>query len=64
MKMKEKFDKYSRNIDKENIMLLIAVSSDPRYKLEYIESCYIKVYEVGKVKDLIGRIKGALTSIF
>lgn len=42
MKMKEKFDKYSRNIDKENIMLLIAVSSDPRYKLEYIESCLSK----------------------
>lgn len=64
IKMKEKFDKYWGNIDKVNMMLLIAVLLDPRYKLEYIEFCYAKVYEVGKVKGLIGRIMGALTTIF
>lgn len=64
IKMKEKFDKYWGNIDKVNMMVLIAVLLDPRYKLEYNEFCYAKVYEVGKVKGLIGRIMGAVTIMF
>ena len=36
MKMKDKFDKYWGNIDKMNMMLLVAVVLDPRYKLMYV----------------------------
>ncbi|XP_077228331.1 zinc finger BED domain-containing protein RICESLEEPER 1-like [Tasmannia lanceolata] len=44
LKMKEKFDKYWGNIDKINMMLLLAVVLDPRFKLKYIKFCYSKLY--------------------
>ncbi|XP_077249164.1 zinc finger BED domain-containing protein RICESLEEPER 2-like [Tasmannia lanceolata] len=48
-KMKGKFDKYWGNIDKINMMLLVAVVLDPRFKLKYIKFCYSKLYTSEKL---------------
>ncbi|XP_059629818.1 zinc finger BED domain-containing protein RICESLEEPER 2-like [Cornus florida] len=39
-KMKVKFDKYWGSIKKVNIMLVVAVVLDPRFKLNYVSYCY------------------------
>lgn len=43
VKIKEKFDKYWRNVDKINMMLLIAIFLDPRYKSRYVRLCYADI---------------------
>ena len=55
-KMKEKFDKYWGNIDKVNMMLLVAVVLDPRFKLKYVKYCYNSIYPSQKVNELVRRI--------
>uniref|UniRef100_A0A5B7B6B6 Zinc finger BED domain-containing protein RICESLEEPER 2-like n=1 Tax=Davidia involucrata TaxID=16924 RepID=A0A5B7B6B6_DAVIN len=64
MKMKEKFDKYWGNIDKINMMLLIAVVLDPRYKLRYVKFCYGKVYTLEKVNELIRRVRELMNRMY
>ncbi|GFZ00850.1 hypothetical protein Acr_14g0004850 [Actinidia rufa] len=49
-KMKEKFDKYWGNIDKVNMMLLVAVVLDPRFKLKYVKYCYNSIYPSQKAQ--------------
>ena len=44
MKMKEKFDKYWGNIDRMNMMLMIVIVLDPRYKLKHVRFCYGRIY--------------------
>ncbi|XP_077243150.1 zinc finger BED domain-containing protein RICESLEEPER 2-like isoform X2 [Tasmannia lanceolata] len=56
LKMKEKYDKYWGNIDRVNIMLLVAVVLDPRYKLKYLEFCYSKIHPTDNVMRLIERV--------
>ncbi|XP_077237332.1 zinc finger BED domain-containing protein RICESLEEPER 1-like [Tasmannia lanceolata] len=63
-KMKEKFDKYWGNIDKVNMMLLLAVVLDPRFKLKYVKFCYSKLYTSDKVSALTNRVGGALHRLF
>ncbi|GFZ13130.1 hypothetical protein Acr_23g0015150 [Actinidia rufa] len=55
-KMKEKFDKYWGNIDKVNMMLLVVVVLDPRFKLKYVKYCYNSIYPSQKVNELVRRI--------
>lgn len=56
LKMKEKFDKYWGNIDKVNMMLLIAILLDPRFKLRYARLWYADIYEFGKAEELVSRL--------
>ncbi|XP_077211612.1 zinc finger BED domain-containing protein RICESLEEPER 1-like isoform X1 [Tasmannia lanceolata] len=63
-KMKEKFDKYWGNIDKINMMLLLAVVLDPRFKLKYIKFCYSKLYASEKVSALTNRVYGVFQRLF
>lgn len=43
IKIKENFDKYWRNVDKINMMLLIAIFLDSRYKSRYVRLCYADI---------------------
>ncbi|XP_077217893.1 zinc finger BED domain-containing protein RICESLEEPER 2-like [Tasmannia lanceolata] len=59
-KMKEKYDKYWGKIERANIMVLVAVVLDPRYKLKYLEFCYSKIHAVDDVAWLIERVKDVM----
>ena len=63
-KMKEKFDKYWGNIEKVNMMLLVAVVLDPRYKLKYVEFCYGRIYHLEKVNELSTRIQEVMHRMY
>lgn len=43
-KMNEKFDKYC-HFDKLNMMLIVAIVLDPRFKMQYVEFCYCSYVE-------------------
>lgn len=62
-KYEKKFDKYWRNIDKVNMMLLIAILLDPWYNLRYVRLCYVDIYEFGKVEELVRRSIEEMKSI-
>ncbi|KAK9286316.1 hypothetical protein L1049_014706 [Liquidambar formosana] len=64
VKMKDKFDRYWGNIDKINMMLLVAVVLDPRYKMRYVKFGYSKVYPPTKVQELTQRVRDTMTRIF
>ncbi|XP_077222106.1 zinc finger BED domain-containing protein RICESLEEPER 2-like [Tasmannia lanceolata] len=64
MKMKEKFDKYWGDIEKVNIILLVEVVLDPRYKLEYVTFCYSRLYSCEKVNLLEKRVRDTLHRLF
>ena len=64
MKMKEKFDKYWGNIDKMNMMLVVAVVLDPRYKLKYVKYCYNLIYASDKVNDLVRRVRELMNRMY
>ncbi|XP_077217892.1 zinc finger BED domain-containing protein RICESLEEPER 2-like [Tasmannia lanceolata] len=59
-KMKEKYDKYWGKIERANIMVLVAVVLDPRYKLKYLEFCYSKIHAIDDVARLIERVKDVM----
>uniref|UniRef100_A0A803MM37 BED-type domain-containing protein n=1 Tax=Chenopodium quinoa TaxID=63459 RepID=A0A803MM37_CHEQI len=42
--MREKFDKYYGDLGKTNIMMLVAVVLDPRYKLRFLKYSFKKLY--------------------
>ncbi|KAK9273474.1 hypothetical protein L1049_018284 [Liquidambar formosana] len=64
IRMKLKFDKYWGDIDKVNLMVVIAVVLDPRCKLEYVNFCYSMVYQPIKVEALCKRVKETLDRLF
>ncbi|CAL5408167.1 unnamed protein product [Camellia sinensis] len=64
IKMKTKFDKYWGKIEKINMMLLIAVVLDPRYKLKYVRFCYFEVYQPVMVSELTQKVRETLNNIF
>ena len=63
-KMKEKFDKYWENIDKVNMMLLVAVVLDPRFKLKYVKYCYNSIYPSEKVNGLVRKITELMNRMY
>ncbi|XP_060210333.1 zinc finger BED domain-containing protein DAYSLEEPER-like [Lycium barbarum] len=50
--MKSKFDKYWGNFENMNMLLLVAVVLDPRYKMKYVNFTLSKAYG-----PLLGRLK-------
>ena len=64
MKMKDKFDKYWGSIEKINLMLLVAIVLDPRYKIKYVKWCYSRIYPSDKVNDLVRRLMEHITCMF
>jgi hypothetical protein len=54
--MKSKFDKYwcDENI---NYLLFVAIYLDPRYKLEYPDSCFGWMYGAEKAKTIVAKLE-------
>ncbi|XP_012858997.1 PREDICTED: zinc finger BED domain-containing protein RICESLEEPER 2-like [Erythranthe guttata] len=58
-----KFEKYW--LDKEpNLLLSVALVLDPRYKLKYLEFCYMKIYDNTLATKFTNRVKCELKNLF
>ncbi|KAJ8631852.1 hypothetical protein MRB53_025175 [Persea americana] len=66
VKMKLKFHKYWEPVEKMNMMLLIAIVLDPRYKLTYVSWCYEKHFklESSTVVELTEKIMDTLNTLY
>lgn len=66
IKMRLKFDKYWEPIDKMNMMLLVAVVLDPRYKLKYVKFCYGYYFKlrISHLIELTQKLRNALDGIY
>lgn len=63
VKMKLKFDKYWGNVEKQNMLLYVAVILDPRYKLKFVLLCLNKLYTEKEVDGMITRVKDCLSKL-
>ena len=52
--MRKKFDKYYGDFGKTNVMVLVAVALDPRYKMRFVKFSLRKIYPLDftKVEEL------------
>ncbi|KAK9286449.1 hypothetical protein L1049_014846 [Liquidambar formosana] len=62
--MKRKFEKYWGNFNNSNKLLYVAVVLDPRYKLKFVKFWLETCYEANKGKELLKKIKDALTCLY
>lgn len=62
--MKEKFDKYWGNLERTNILLLIAAVLDPRFKLKYVKFRCRKFYTSERVDGIINRIMEVMKKMY
>ncbi|XP_074374012.1 zinc finger BED domain-containing protein RICESLEEPER 1-like [Apium graveolens] len=63
VRMKLKFDKYWGNIEKQNMLLYVAVILDPRYKLKFVLMCLNKLYTEKEVDVMISCVKDCLSKL-
>ncbi|XP_059671033.1 zinc finger BED domain-containing protein RICESLEEPER 2-like [Cornus florida] len=63
-KMKIKFDKYWGSIEKVNMLVVLAVVLDPRYKLKFVEFCYSQLYSIEMVHNLSKKVMDTFNCIF
>lgn len=52
-RMKEKYDKYWKNIDNINFLLYVAVLLDPRKKMQYVEFTFAQIYVGEREKQIL-----------
>lgn len=63
-KIEEKFDRCLGSLEQNNLMLLIAVVLDPRYKLKFVEFCYSIIYPKEKVDEIVEKVKRTMGLLF
>ncbi|KAJ1421346.1 Ribonuclease H-like superfamily [Sesbania bispinosa] len=62
-KMKTKYDKYWGNPDKLNMLLLIALVLDPRYKMKFIQFLINQTFDSDDTSNLKNNVEACLTSL-
>lgn len=62
-KMRLKFDKYWGNVEKQNILLYVAVVLDPRYKLKFVICCLKKLYSEEDTNAIVESVKKCLSDL-
>lgn len=64
--MREKFDKYYGDLGKTNIMMLVAVVLDPRYKYKFVKFSLKKLFprDLIKVDDICDNLYNVLKKLF
>ncbi|KAG5553647.1 hypothetical protein RHGRI_011517 [Rhododendron griersonianum] len=63
-KMQAKFDKYWGKVEKINMLLMIAIVLDPRYKFRYVKFCLSEFYESTIVEGFITKVKAELKRMY
>ncbi|GAU27647.1 hypothetical protein TSUD_125930 [Trifolium subterraneum] len=64
LKMKMKYDKYWGNPDRLNVLLLIAMVLDPRWKMKLVEWLTTRIYGSAQAESLKTKIDSYLKSIY
>ncbi|VFQ63012.1 unnamed protein product [Cuscuta campestris] len=64
LKMLDKYDKYWGDVEKMNMLLYIAAVLDPRYKFDYVEFCFKKMYSQEVAKELLTKVKSTMDELF
>ncbi|KNA19039.1 hypothetical protein SOVF_065290 [Spinacia oleracea] len=64
--MREKFDKYYGDLSKTNVMMLVAVVLDPRYKFRFVKFSLRKLFplDYAKVDAMCDHLYGVLQRLF
>ncbi|WOL04456.1 zinc finger BED domain-containing protein RICESLEEPER 2-like [Canna indica] len=64
-KMREKFDKYYGSVERTNMMVLIAVVLDSRYKLRFLKYCCRRIcYDADRVEEMTQNVTRVLERLF
>lgn len=63
-KMKTKFDKYWGCVEKQNVLLYVAVILDPRYKMKFVILCLKKLYSLKEVDTITASVNCCLLKLF
>ncbi|KAF7124301.1 hypothetical protein RHSIM_Rhsim12G0168900 [Rhododendron simsii] len=63
-KMLTKFDKYWGKVEKINMLLMITIVLDPRYKFRYVKFCFSEFYESTIVERFITKVKAELKRMY
>ncbi|CAL5193913.1 unnamed protein product [Lathyrus oleraceus] len=61
--MQVKYNKYWES-SAINHLLFVAIYLDPRYKLDYIEFCFTRMYGVKMSEDMLKKLKNLITKLF
>ncbi|VFR02442.1 unnamed protein product, partial [Cuscuta campestris] len=64
LKMLDKYDKYWGDVEKMNMLLYIAAVLDPRYKFDYVEFCFKKMYSQEVAEALHEKVKSTMDELF
>ena len=63
-RMKDKFDKYWRNVEKMNMLLYVASVLDPTKKLEFVRFCFKKMYDPEQSLMMIHNVEKTIEELF
>nr|KAJ0210245.1 hypothetical protein LSAT_V11C400197010 [Lactuca sativa] len=65
-KMRKKFDKYYGDFGKTNVMVLVAVALDPRYKMRFAKFSLRKIYPLDfkKVEELYAKVFEVINQLY
>ncbi|KAL4566910.1 hypothetical protein LXL04_031036 [Taraxacum kok-saghyz] len=63
-KMKTKFDKYWGCVEKQNVLLYVAIVLDPRYKMRFVTLCLNKLYSSKEVETITTSMNSSLLKLF
>ncbi|WOK97678.1 hypothetical protein Cni_G06386 [Canna indica] len=64
-KMRDKFDKYYGSVERTNMMVLIAVVLDPRYKLRFLKYCCRRICcDADRVEEMAQNVTRVLERLF
>nr|XP_009757583.1 PREDICTED: zinc finger BED domain-containing protein RICESLEEPER 3-like [Nicotiana sylvestris] len=63
-RMKSRFDKYWGNFENLNMLLVIAVVLDPRYKMKYVNFILSKSYDSLSGRLKLDQVAGVLTRLY
>lgn len=61
--MQVKYNKYWES-SVINYLLFVAIYLDPRYKLDYIEFCFTRMYGVKMSEDMLKKLKNLIAKLF
>ena len=64
--MRKKFDKYYGDFGKTNVMVLVAVALDPRYKMRFVKFSLRKIFPLSfdKVSDIYDQVYDVLKRLY
>ena len=59
MRMKDKYNKYWKNIEKINMFIFVMIILDPRHKLNYVKFALKKMYDGDKGLSIVKKGEGS-----